>query len=219
MNRCLAVIALSAMLAGCSGTAIAPPAVDSSSLQAASFSRSHEAARALSKCPANPNGSGILPDGDFSRAVDTGHHYTTFYKGQGFAPSWRVVKRTSDFLGSQWWPVGFCIVDLDGINVGGIGHSGFRTIPGTMYTVTFMLSGNSDCPPTVKTMIVTAAHQSGKFTWNVANGNDAQHDKFGAESWSFVAAGHVSTLEFLSEDPRGNRGCGAVVGFIAVAPS
>ncbi len=85
-----------------------------------------------------------------------------------------------------------------------------------MYTVTFLLSGNSDCPPEVKTMKVTAGHQFDTFTWDVSNGNDAQHDKFAAESWSFTAAGHDTKLQFLSTDPKNSPGCGAVVAYVAV---
>ena len=108
-----------------------------------------------------------------------------------------------------------CSVDLDGIAVGAIKHNAFATTPSAAYTVSFLLSGDATCAPTVKTMEVKAAGQSQTFTWDISKGNDAQHGVFQAETWSFTAASLSTALEFASLDRRGS-GCGAVIAAIAV---
>ena len=79
-------------------------------------------------CPALPSGTGILRDGDFSRADYPGSNVPTYSAGQHFAPKWVVTGKTIDFAGSYFkTPNGLCSVDLDGTpGPGGILHGGFR---------------------------------------------------------------------------------------------
>jgi hypothetical protein len=213
MGRFVILSVLAALLSGCSGGT----ATQSSLSPLGTLAQHSRSFAPQANCAAHPGGTGILADGDFSQAPDPGNTYIRFFRGQVFAPSWQVVKRNIDFVGSNsWGPTGFCSVDLDGNHVGGIGHSGFQTKPGAAYTVTFLLSGNSDCPPTVKTMKVLAADQFAAFSWDTSNGNDAQHDKFATETWGFTAAKPVTTLKFESTDPLRSPGCGAVVAAISV---
>lgn len=173
----------------------------------------------LANCPAYAGGTGILTDGDFSQATDPGNQLPTFTHGEAFAPDWVVAHRNINLYGSTAWgpSSGFCSVDLDGQKVGTIAHAGIPTQSGSQYTVTFMMSGNGACGPTVKQMTLIAGSQSVQFTWNISSGNDAQNNAWAPESWTFTAHGSVSTLEFQSKDPKRNA-CGAVVAAIAVNP-
>jgi len=172
-------------------------------------------------CPPNPSGSGILPDGDFSQApIPVGGYTNGVPRGTEFAPDWIVTGRTIDFVGpGEWGPNDpYCTVDLDGTpGPGGIRHSGVATNQGASYTVSFQFSGNGTCGPTIKTMLVKAAHQFQTFTWDITNGNDAQHGVWVAETWTFVAKGAITALTFKSQDPRGN--CGPMIAAISVAQS
>ena len=93
---------------------------------------------------------GIPVDGDFSQAVEP-PSYTTYKRGQAFAPDWLVTRHTIDFArdypGFQA-PNGACSIDLDGTpGAGAIVHGKFATKPGVNYTVTFEFSGNGATGP------------------------------------------------------------------------
>jgi Protein of unknown function (DUF642) len=170
------------------------------------------------KCTANPSGTGLLADGDFSRADDPGGGYTV-RGGQKFAPRWQATGNTIEFYSSLFkTPNGECSVDLDGTpGPGGIKHSGFATTPSAVYTVNFLFSGNGACNPVVKTMEVDAAGQSAQFTFDTSNGNNAQNGDYVTESWSFTAYGPRARLQFKSLDAKSN--CGPVVAGISVSQS
>jgi hypothetical protein len=176
-------------------------------------------------CAPSPSGSGILADGDFSAAPDPGQGEIGLRKGTEFAPDWIVSgPKTIDFYGPEnpFWqaPNGVCNVDLDGTpGPGGIAHSAFATTKGAAYTVTFMLSGNGACAPTVKTVIVkTYGDQFATFTWDTSNGHDAQHGFWSPETWGFTAVRPLMKVVFASQDsPKGN--CGAVIAAISVTKS
>lgn len=185
-------------------------------------SRLHRVPPPQSTCPAWPSGSGLLADGDFSQASDPGNVHTGIKKGNEFAPDWIARgPRTIDFYGTQnplWQtPNNVCNVDLDGTpGPGGIEHAAFSTSKHATYTVTFELSGNGACEPTVKEMTVSVSHdQFQLFTWDTSSGQDAQNGVWSQESWRFRGVGNLTNLRFQSDDPKGN--CGALVAAIAVA--
>jgi hypothetical protein len=216
MGRLVVLSAVVALLSGCSGTT----ATQSDLSPKGTFAQQSRAFTPNANCPAYPGGSGILADGDFSQVSDPGNTLFEYSKGQVFAPSWQVTKGTVDLVGSTYnfqpWNIdGLCSVDLDGITAGGIGHSGFATTPGAAYTVTFILSANGYCPPTVKTIKILADRQFTSMTWDTSNGHDGQHGIFTQETWGFTAAGPISTLKFVSLDPKSSD-CGPVVAAISV---
>ena len=167
------VIALS--LAGCAANFGSGGPVPGSPAQ--SYARVSPA----TNCPKLSGGTGLLTDGDFSQAAQP-PSTLGFNKGQSFAPAWHVSKNSIDFVSSTYWNMdGLCSVDMDGGNSGAIAHKSFATSSGAKYTVTFFLSGNSDGPPTVKTLKLSAAGQSSTFTWDTSGGNDPRHGKFAEE--------------------------------------
>jgi hypothetical protein len=176
-------------------------------------------------CPTYSNGTGELPDGDFSQANNPGDGWVTSSKGEVFAPYWKVAKGTIDFVGTTYWDIdNLCSIDLDGGSAGGIATSGFGTKKGASYTVTFWLSGNgcdspehqgNTCSPE-KTMYLLASKQFQVFTWNTSGYNDAEHGVYAKETWGFRAAGPLTILKFISHDAE-TSDRGPVVAAIGVA--
>jgi len=206
MIRSFGVIALVGLLAG--NAVVARGAIHPGS---------SGAWKKVTKCPAWPGGSGLLDDGDFHLAPEP-MPSERYSKGQIFANGWKVAKRTVDFVGTYWpGPSGVCSVDLDGDNVGAVTHAGFRVTPSAAYTVTFQFSGAGQCPPTVKTMMISAAGQSQQFSWDTSNNNDAEHGVFQQMTWGFTAPASTlrADLKFSSLDPPGS-GCGPVIAAISV---
>lgn len=122
-------------------------------------------------------------------------------------------------VGSSYWNVGdYCSVDLDGDQAGGIYSTSFTTKRGKSYQVKFILSGNGDfdrSDPNRKTVSLQAENQIHVFTWNVSDGNDAQHGKYAYQTWNFQATRTETTLTFVSRDAKGSF-AGPVVADISV---
>ena len=93
----LCVSLAAAMLAGCGGS---QPAIGVAGAMPQSVAMSHVRTTSGSEdCPALPEGTGILPDGDFSQAIDPEQKGPTYKKGYVFAPDWEVSKGNIDFNG------------------------------------------------------------------------------------------------------------------------
>jgi Protein of unknown function (DUF642) len=204
-----------AMLAGCGGS---QGQVGGTTPLAATASRERMDSGSYGYCPALPGGTGILPDGDFSQEMNPGDHNITPKKGAVFAPDWVVSKGNIDFNGTTYWDMdGLCSVDLDGyLTVGGIKSSAFPAKRGT-YSLSFVMSGNGHCSPTIKTMKISIDNQFTTFTWNTASGNDVQNGDYAVETWQFHA-NQLSTLKLVSQDPKGS-GCGVVIAGMAITKS
>jgi hypothetical protein len=181
-------------------------------------------------CPALPEGTGILTDGDFSQASDPGSRQG-IPLGTKFAPDWVVSERTIDFYGSDVsWdePYGLCSVDLDGsgrAGVGAIRHGSVKTTVNATYTISFIMSGNANCArgqgnPRVKRLLVEAVSRSRTigqvFSWNSAHNHDAQHGDFAMVRWHFTALSDKTSFVFQSLDRPDHSNCGAVVAGMAV---
>lgn len=193
------------MLAGCGGS---QPAIGVAGAMPQSVAMSHVRTTSGSEdCPALPEGTGILPDGDFSQAIDPEQKGPTYKKGYVFAPDWEVSKGNIDFNGSLGWGGegldNLCSVDLDGYyKVGGIKTSAFQTHKGALYTLSFTFSGNGGGPPTVKTMKVEIDHQFTTFTWNISGGNNVQNNDYATETWKFTGGKEPAIITLMSEDPK-----------------
>jgi hypothetical protein len=208
-GHALGIFAAIAMLAACSGsqgqTGEIPQGAAAAGVRTAPTS---------GDCPALSGGTGILPDGDFSQATDPRDGYTTYGRGVVFAPSWIVSKRNIDFNGSTYVDVdGLCSVDLDGhYAVGGIRTDTFSLRNGARYTLSFQLSANYGCPPTVKTMKVEIGREFTTYTWNTAQGEQGDYL---SETWQFKGTKGPLTLTLVSQDPKGSS-CGALVAGMAI---
>jgi hypothetical protein len=211
MLRITLIPAALVLLAGCVSPVSQLPS--DQSLRPSSFASS-------AHCPAYRKGSGILIDGDFHLAPDPGANYQTFNQGQHLARSWTVTTLNVNFAGSTFWDFDhLCSVDLDGQTaVGGIEHVKFPTKNGTRYTLTFLMSGNPDCPPTTKALKVSVPGASARYHWNASNGHDVRHGIVALKEVKFTAASSRSKVIFTSLDPTGS-GCGPVIGAVGVKKS
>jgi Protein of unknown function (DUF642) len=211
-------------VAACSGRSLVPTEpLDGSSISHASQNTGLTAER----CPRWPGGTGILRDGDFRDAKypSGAPGFVSFFKGQKFTRSWIVTIGGIDFIGSFFQPPhGVCSIDLDGSApgskggriVGAIAHAPFKTTAKRAYTVTFLLSGNGACGPTVKRMKVATENASKIFDWNISNGHDAQSGDFSQRSWTFTASSSQTQLTLSSLDKPTTNLCGPVVAAVRV---
>jgi hypothetical protein len=142
-----------------------------------------------------------------------------------------VSERTIDFYGSgvSWdEPYGLCSVDLDGsgrAGVGAIRHGSVKTTVDATYTISFTLSGNTNCAhgqgnPRVKRLLVEAVSRSRTiakaFSWNTAHNHDAQHGDFANVHFHFAAFSDKTSFVFQSLDRPAHSNCGPVVAGMAV---
>ena len=210
-SRALCVGAIVTLLAGCGGSHEAPGSV----FPAQGY---RNRTGSYGYCPQVAGGTGILPDGDFSQALNPGNHNLTLGKRTVFASGWKVSKGNIDFNGTTYWNMdGLCSVDLDGyLTVGGIKSSGFRAKRGT-YTLTFVMSGNGHCGTPLKIMQISIDKQFTTMTWNTSSGNDVQDGVYATEQWTFRAK-PFSILTLTSQDPKGT-GCGIVIAGLSIKKS
>lgn len=203
------------LLAGCVSSPVGSPSagvVPSMVARAPLASSAH--------CPQYRKGSGLLSDGDFHEAKNPGPYYLTFSKGQSLAPFWKVTKLNINLAGTMFWNFdGLCSVDLDGQSaVGAIAHHGFATKKGALYTVSFLMSGNSYCGSAVKKMKVVAGDKSVLYKWDTSGGHSIQYGIVAPRHFQFTATAQTTTLVFDSLDEAGS-GCGPVIGAIALTKS
>jgi Protein of unknown function (DUF642) len=156
-------------------------------------------------CPALTGGTGILPDGDFSQATNPGDHGPGYAKGYSFAPDWVVSKGNINFDGTGVWGdglSGYCSVDLDGYEPGGIKTNRFSTEQGASYTLSFDLSGNCGGQPKIKNVQISIDEQVAQYTWNTASSNCAGNGDYTTESWGFKATKQTAILKVTSLDAK-----------------
>jgi hypothetical protein len=214
--KSFATIAVAAiLLTGCGGN---QPSAMSGAASGITPTAHKAATGAL--CPANPKGTGILPDGDFSQATDPLDTFNEYGKSNNFAPGWTVSQRTIDLVGSNGWTPngfkGYCSINLDGGGAGAIASAPFPTTKGTLYYVTFVLSGDGSCESKLKKFKIETPDYSEIFGWDARNGQDIQHNVFQAQTWMFVATHSSSRLIFRSLDGTRYLQCGTVIANISV---
>src|SRR5580658_4117989 len=95
----LCICSASAFLAGCGGS---QPPIGRAAMPQGAASRMRTASTS-GDCPALSGGTGILPDGDFSQALDPGDSGPVYAKGYVFAPDWVVSKGNINFDGAGVW--------------------------------------------------------------------------------------------------------------------
>jgi hypothetical protein len=210
MDRAFFACVAMALIAACSSQA------GNGSLGAVPQIAHARALPATADCPKLQGGTGQLPDGAFQQAAQPPGD-SLEQKGSIFAPDWIVTKGDVDFVDPKYWDMaGLCSIDIDGyFKIGGIESTGFVTKPGAHYTLSFVFSGNGNCPPTVKQMEVDASGNTHTFTWNTGGGHDVQDGHYSTVSWQFTAQQSTTEIAFTSEDPKASS-CGAVIAGIKV---
>jgi choice-of-anchor C domain-containing protein len=160
---------------------------------------------------AQPN---LVVDGDFSAAPNPGG-FATYAKGSKAITGWTVTKASVDLIGTYWSaPHGARSVDLDGTPGFGAIAQSFRTVPGAKYVLTFLLSANDQCAPTIKHLHVTVAAAATNFSVNASTSGVGNH-VWALKTVPFKASRPMTTLQFASADTTGGQ-CGPVVATIKV---
>src|SRR5208282_722781 len=156
--------------------------------------------------PAPPNN--LLVNGSFEEASINPGSYHDLPAGSTVIRGWTVTLKHIDLVGTLWKASeGKYSLDLDGSACnthsptdcfGGIQQT-FSTVPGQKYDVTFDFCGNPGNMPKLKIMRVSAAGESGTFTFDIT-GHSFRRMGWRSERWSFTAKEANTTLEFASED-------------------
>jgi choice-of-anchor C domain-containing protein len=164
---------------------------------------------------ANLVGNGSFEGGSY---VEGGGGFDTLPDGSTAITGWKVIGGSNsnapatgsiDWIKTCWTAQnGSYSLDLDGLeSPGGVSSDSFTTTVGSVYDVSFWMSGNPAGPPTVKVAVGNANPNSSitthTFTYDrsVFN-NDLGNMKWQLESFSFVASATSTILTIQSDtDP------------------
>ncbi len=146
---------------------------------------------------------------------------------------WIVTAGTVDWITTYWQappvPPGFTganvySLDMNGVSAGTISQQ-FSTVSGATYFVSFDLSGNPSCGPTLKTLSVDATGGTTQpFSFDTVAttingttylGSSVTDMNWTTEGYTFTASSASTTLTFTA-DPNNTSNCGPALGDVAV---
>lgn len=111
---------------------------------------------------------------------------------------WTVDSGSVDWIGAYWTaPDGEMSIDMSGADAGTLSQT-FDTTVGNTYTVTFLLSGNPDGEPAVKTLDVSATGATPGSYSHDTTGTTLTTMVWTEETYSFLATSASTTLSFIS---------------------
>ncbi|MES9969034.1 MAG: choice-of-anchor C family protein [Candidatus Thiodiazotropha sp.] len=145
----------------------------------------------------------LLLNGSFEIGPDPGT-FTQLSIGSTVIDGWEVIQDNIDYVGTTW-PAsdGSRSIDLAPSSVSGAGgiSQSFSTSNGIEYSVQFDMAGNPGfgAGSGVKNMRVQAAGQFADFSFDTA-GHTLSDIGWETQTWTFLATGSTTTLEFLSLD-------------------
>ena len=143
----------------------------------------------------------IVSNGSFENGTDPGV-FTTVHPGDTNITDWTVVSGDVDYIGTYWQASdGQRSIDMTGDTPGAIRQT-IPTIAGALYTVSFDLSGNPACGPSLKTLNVDTGGAPNTFTYDTAvHGNTLTDMMYEPMSFDFTATGTSTPLTFTSLTP------------------
>ena len=145
---------------------------------------------------ATPAHANLLTNGSFESGPDPGASIT-MAAGSAIVPGWIATRAGARYVSTLWTAAsGYRSIALNAANAGGIAQT-FSSLPHARYNVRFYLAGDPDSQPLLKTMNVTAAHQTGNFTADIT-GMWAWDPGWNPHNWSFLAESTSTTIEFYS---------------------
>jgi len=116
----------------------------------------------------------VFTNGSFELGINppTGSPgFTTLNSGNTDITGWVVGGISIDWIGTYWTAAnGTKSIDLNGLGPGTISQT-FDTVAGQAYDVKFMLAGNSDGTPQVKTLIGSAGATAVPFSFTDTGSN------------------------------------------------
>jgi choice-of-anchor C domain-containing protein len=154
---------------------------------------------ALAALPTAANATAFT-NGGFEIGPNPGG-FTTLSAPSAAITGWTVTGGSIDYIGSHWQPgEGSRSIDLNGNSIGTIAQT-FDTVIGMTYTVKFLLSGNPDGAPTLKTLDVSATGGSTVgYSFSTAGISRAAMG-WESKTYLFTATGLSTTLTFASTTP------------------
>jgi choice-of-anchor C domain-containing protein len=145
-----------------------------------------------------------------------GSTWITLTGGSTLIDGWLVSSGTIDYIGG-WWQAsdGGRSLDMNGGNAGEVSQM-VPTVPGQTYSVTFDMSGNADCLPTVKLMTVSVdGGQPQTFSYDIVlNGNSRLDMRWETNVYTFTATAATTLLAFTSNV---TGFCGPTLDNVAIA--
>lgn len=141
----------------------------------------------------------IIVNGSFEQSsLNPGTSWSVVGGGSSAIDGWTTIGGGIDYFGTFIAASdGIHSIDINNISAGGGIAQTFATNAGWIYTVEFDMSANMFGGPTPKIMEVAAAGTSEQFEFDyVAAGATAQDPMWERMTFTFVASGSSSTLEF-----------------------
>lgn len=141
----------------------------------------------------------IIVNGSFEQSsLNPGTSWSVVGGGSSAIDGWTTIGGGIDYFGTFITASdGTHSIDINNLSAGGGIAQTFATNAGWIYTVEFDMSANMFGGPTPKIMEVSAAGTSEQFEFDyVAAGATAQDPMWERMTFTFVASGSSSTLEF-----------------------
>ena len=130
--------------------------------------------------------------------VDDGSGFQQLDAPNTSIDGWSVDAGSVDWIGTFWpAPEGSMSIDMSGADAGTLSQT-FDTNIGNTYTVSFLLSGNPDGPPAVKTLDVSATGGTVANYSHDTTGTDLTNMVWEPQTYSFLATSASTTLSFVS---------------------
>lgn len=156
-----------------------------------------------------------IVNGSFEHPVLPEQGYYVVQQGSQEIDGWVVGSGTIDRVDTYWSaPRGRYSIDLFGSSVGSL----YQDIPGLTvgqsYTVSFQLSGNPDCAPEIKTLIISAGDKSKTFEVSTA-GWSIDSMRWIEQEFRFTAGEETERLTFQSTSS--GQYCGPVIDDVRIS--
>jgi choice-of-anchor C domain-containing protein len=169
----------------------------------------HTDASARTAAAPQPRAAAVVPafsDGSFETPAVPAGTFSRLFAGQSVGP-WSVTSGSVDLIGPGFWAAaeGDQSLDLDGASDGTISQT-FATTPGTTYTVSYALAGNTAAGPTIKTgMALINGQVVQNFSFDIT-GKTFVDMGYVNQEFTFLATGPSTTLTFASTTTPGGWG-------------
>ena len=139
-----------------------------------------------------------LDNGGFEDGGSAGPGYQTLLAGSTELAPWVITSGDVEWIGGYWTPAsGVNSLDLAGNMPGKISQTIDTTVNNT-YVVEFMLAGNPDGAPIVKTLsVVATGTAAASYTFD-ASSTDKDAMGWTPRGYSFVAKGSSTTITFTN---------------------
>lgn len=154
----------------------------------------------------------IITNGSFEQGsyVPSSPAFNTLGTGSGAITGWDVTSGSVDWVNQGYWDAqdGDFSVDLAGGVPGSIAQT-FATVAGTLYTVTYWVSGNPDGGDFHKDFVVAAINGSQVLASSSNHGDKAPGHRdmqYYENTFQFTAQGASTTLSFASGSDEGAYG-------------